>query len=101
MKLDELRRRARQSAASKGKPLEQVSQQVNIYGNPGTQRVLLKFTYAANNIEMTVEQAMDHAYKVLSAAIVCGAQFDRNVLEAQLANARLALANQKKNPGGN
>lgn len=92
-KLDDLRRRSAQRTGAR-QP-QTAKQMIDIFGNR-EQGVFLKFTYLTDHLQMTHEQALDHAYKVIGAAVACGAKPDMKVLEAQIDAARAALAMDEK-----
>ena len=99
MKLDELRRRGAQRQAARGQ--QNVQQMIDIFGNEKTGEVYLKFTFLTDHMKMTVQQALDHGYKVLGAAAACGAKVDIAKLNATFEGAKQALAMGEKKASGN
>lgn len=98
MNLDELRRRSAQKNQAKNEgPL-----QITIVGDIRvTPPVGMLLSRPADVIGFSIEQALDHGYKVLAAAIGCGGKFDQKALEREIVIAKVALEADKKAPKGN
>lgn len=95
MNLDQLRKR--HAAKQHHQAIETKTQAVELHANPNTGQVFLKFSFASDHLLFTLPQAMDHAYKVISAASACGAKFDMKALEDEMARGQAAVtANAKK-----
>lgn len=90
MDLDKLR--ARHAAKQHPTVHETKSQAVDVYANPATGQVFVKFTSPCDHLLMTLQQALDHGYKVISAAAACGAKPDMKELEAEMERSRKAAA---------
>lgn len=88
-KLDDLRHRTSQRAAAQAQTLPQTTKQtVDIYANEKARTVMLKLAIAADNVHFTLEQALDHGYKVVAAAAACGAMPDFHKIRALIEEAQ-------------
>ncbi len=106
MKPDELRKRLA-AKQHQGEPkIQDVEQKVNILGFRKEQRVAIRFAFQADNLVMTLEQAIDHGTKVIAAAVACGGKFDPKALEREVAQDKRLLETEEaqradKGAGGN